>query len=136
MLPLWQAAELARALHALVMARRDMVAARTAWANRQAASGAMAFTAPIVACPDAQLRAIDAEIETVIAASQPLAQAARCLRGIAGIGARTAAALVALMAEPGTLGRRQAAAWPAWRRIPIRADRAMVTDEPAAAAPR
>jgi transposase len=95
------------------MARREMVAARTAWSNRQAAPGAaavMAFTAPLVACLDAQLYAIDAAIERLIAASQPLAQTVRCLCGIAGIGAKTAAALVALMPELGTLGRRQAAA--------------------------
>jgi len=113
-LPRWQPADAARQrLHALVMARRDMVAARTAWNNRQLAPGAtaaMAFTAPIVACLDAQLQAIDAAIEALIAASQPLAQTVRCLRGIAGIGAKTAAALVALMPELGRLGRRQAAA--------------------------
>lgn len=113
-LPCWQPAEAARErLHTLVMVRRDMVAARTAWSNRQLAPGATAamdFTTPIVACLDAQLRVIDAAIEAVIAAAQPLAQAVRCLRGIAGIGATTAAALVALMPELGTLDRRQAAA--------------------------
>lgn len=114
MLPRWHPSEPARErLQALVMARRDMVAAHTAWSNRQSAPGAgatMAFTASIIACFEAQLHAIDAAIEAVIAASQPLIQAVNCLCAIAGIGGKTAAALVALMPELGTLARRQAAA--------------------------
>ena len=89
-LPRWQPADAARErLHALVMTRRDMVAAHTAWRNRQIAPGAdrvSLFITPILDCLEAQLRAVEAEIEAVIAAAQPLAEAVRRLRGIAGIG--------------------------------------------------
>ena len=110
----WQPASAERdRLHALVMTRRDLVAARTAWGNRLAApSGAPAaeFLDPVIRCLDAQCAAIEAEIATLIENSEQLARRVSCLRGISGIGARTATALVALMPELGTLGRRQCAA--------------------------
>jgi len=100
-------------LHALVMTRRDLVAARTAWSNRLAAPGgeqAAKFLDAVIGCIETQLAVIDADIATLIEASEQLARRVRCLRGISGIGARTAAALVALMPELGSLDRRQCAA--------------------------
>jgi len=109
----WQPADGdADRLHSLVLTRRDLVASHTAFANRAGApaTAATAFVAPVVAAIEAQLAAIEAEIARVIAASAALAPRVATLRAIPGIGAKTAAALVALMPELGRLNRRQAAA--------------------------
>ena len=111
-LDLWQPADPAGAsLQALVLTRRDIVAARTAWGNRSKAPGAQAVTAildPIIAAFDAQLKAIDKAI-AALAAQPALAQRARILQAIPGIGATTAHSLLALMPELGSLSPKQAA---------------------------
>jgi transposase len=110
----WQPTDTQRdALHALVLTRRDLVATRIAWNNRLIAPGADAaesFLQPLISCLDDQIKAIDTAIETLIKDHQPLSQAVKTLRQIPGIGATTAAALIALMPELGSLDRRQAAA--------------------------
>ena len=98
-------------LQALVLTRRDIVAARTAWNNRRKAPGAHAVTTildPIIASFDAQLRAIDKTIAALVQ-STALAARARILQAIPGIGATTAHSLLALMPELGTLSPKQAA---------------------------
>lgn len=99
-------------LHALVMARRDIVADKTAWNNRQKAPGANAaadLTAPILKALNSQLQAIDKAIAQLVQSSH-LAARARILQAIPGIGATTAYSLIALMPELGSLDRKQAAA--------------------------
>ena len=113
-LPRWQPTEAQRAtLQALVLTRRDLVAQRTACSNRLAAPGAAPvrrYLSELKDCLEAQIRAIDADIDRLLRQSRTLANHAATLRGISGIGPATAAALLALMPELGTLGRRQAAA--------------------------
>ena len=113
-LPRWEARDPERLrLHAMVLTRRDLVRDRLAWANRRAAPGA----APVEACLDAlvaafeaQIAAIDAAIKALTARCEPIAKAVATLRAIPGIGQTTAAALIALMPELGSLPRRKAAA--------------------------
>lgn len=57
-----------------------------------------------------QIAAVDRLLEQLIAASAPLAHKAQKLTAITGVGARTAALLLAQMPELGTLNRREAAA--------------------------
>jgi transposase len=99
------------ALHALVMARRDIVADKTAWNNRQkapSAKAAYALIAPILTALDDQLAAINTAIASLVQSGH-LATRARVLQAIPGIGAVTAHSIVALMPELGTLDRKQAA---------------------------
>lgn len=100
-------------LHHLVMLRRDLVEARTAWANRSSAptgAAVQAHIAPVTACLDEQIKRIDADIKALIERHASLRTADKALRGIKGIGPTVAASLLALMPELGRLNRRQAAA--------------------------
>ena len=56
-----------------------------------------------------QLRAIDAEIQTRIAAEKPLARAFEIIKSIPGLGAVSSAAVLAECPEIGTLNRKQVA---------------------------
>ena len=109
----WQARDRERLrLQALVLARRDMVRDRLAYANRRAAPGAEpahAYLDAIVESFDGQIKAL-ADINALTAQCQPIAHAVKTLVAIKGVGAKTAAALIALMPELGSLPRRQAAA--------------------------
>jgi transposase len=113
-LPLWQARERERLrLQALVLARRDLVKDRLAYANRRAAPGAETahlYLDALVEGFSAQIKAIEADIEALTIRCQPIAKAVKTLVAIAGVGQKTAAALIALMPELGSLNRRQAAA--------------------------
>jgi transposase len=98
-------------LHALVMARRDLVGDKTAWNNRRKAPGAdaaSAFIDPILNALAEQIEAIDAAIERLVQSGQ-LAAKAQILQAIPGIGAVTAHSIIALMPELGSLDRKQAA---------------------------
>ena len=108
----WQPADKDRAaLAGLVLIRQDMVKARTAWSNRSRAPGATsAIIAPILATFDAQISAVEAAIEALLTACQPLREAVATVRTIKGMGPVTAPALIALMPELGTLDRRRVAA--------------------------
>lgn len=113
-LALWQPREDAREqLRCLVQARSELVRDRTACSNRIAAPGAHPV-APrlrrILSALEAEIAGIEAEIDQLIQGAKPLARAATTLRSIKGLGPTTAAALLALMPELGTLGRRQIAA--------------------------
>lgn len=113
-LPLWRPREEAREqLHTLVMTRRDLVAQRVAFRNRRQAPGA----APVARRLERVLRALDKEItgievdiDALIRSSASLMRSMQALQTIGGIGATTAATLLALMPELGALPRRQAAA--------------------------
>jgi transposase len=100
-------------LQALVSTRRDLVTSHVAWRNRLAAPGghhAEPHITAVVALLDQQIKAIDDEINTLVQSHQPFKKSAETLCDIAGIGAKTAATLIALMPELGSLKRRQAAA--------------------------
>jgi transposase len=113
-LPLWSAREPERErLQALVLARRDLIKDRLAYANRRAAPAAEPvhpYLEALVESFDAQIKAIEANIKTLCAACEPIAKAVQTLVTIQGVGQKTAAALIALMPELGSLPRRQAAA--------------------------
>lgn len=100
-------------LQALVLARQDMIADRTAWSNRSKAPGAIHaqphFKA-IIKALDKQISAAELAITTLIDGTRTLRQATRALADIKGIGTTTAATLIALMPELGKLDRRKAAA--------------------------
>lgn len=110
----WQAPDPARkTLQSLVLTRADFVEERTACTNRLKAPGAEPARARLQAlhdCLDDQIRGLDADIAEAIRAAKDLARAERTLRTIPGLGATTAAALLALMPELGRTGRRQIAA--------------------------
>ena len=100
-------------LQALVLTRRDLVADRLGCKNRLSAPGAAAiqpYLGKLLACLDRQIAAITRDIAALIRAHGTLGQAIKAIRGIVGIGATTAAALLALIPELGALTRRQAAA--------------------------
>jgi transposase len=82
-------------------------------ANRRAAPAAEpvhAYLEALVESFDAQIKAIEADIQALCAACEPIAKAVKALVAIPGVGQKTAAALIALMPEFGSLPRRQAAA--------------------------
>jgi transposase len=110
----WQSPDQSRVeLQALVLARRDLVAQRVASGNRLTAPGADAvrpFFNELLACLKAQIAAVDARIKAIIRNHRQLQNDVTVLRSIVGLGEITAAALMALMPELGSLTRRQAAA--------------------------
>ena len=109
----WQAPDPQRErLQALVLTRRDLIADRQAYRNRLAAPGADAVKRPLgklLASYDQQIAAIERDIAALIRAHDTLAAAEKTLRSIIGIGQTTAAALLALLPELGSLTRRQVA---------------------------
>jgi transposase len=113
-LPRWQAPDPDRVvLQALVLTRRDLVQQHLAFSNRRLAPGAqpvLPYLNDLLTCLAQQIKAIELRIEAILQASQPLKRAASILTGVPGIGPKTAAALIALMPELGSLNRRQAAA--------------------------
>jgi transposase len=109
----WQAPDPAReSLQALVLTRRDLVADRLAYRNRLAAPGAAAVKhqlGKLLTSFDQQIAAINRAITALIRAHKTLAAAEKTIRGVIGIGETTAAALLALVPELGTLNRREVA---------------------------
>jgi transposase len=100
-------------LQALVLTRIDLVRMRQAQVNRLAAPGAAAVAGVLRAVLReivAQLRAIEARIAALLRRHPVLARQAAVLNGIRGVGAVTAAALLALMPELGHVSGKQAAA--------------------------
>lgn len=110
----WQARERERLrLHELVMARRDLVKDRLAYANRRDAPTAQATRSvfeALIASFDQQLAAIEADIQALVEKCEPIARAVKTLTLIPGVGAKTAAALLALLPELGTTDRKKIAA--------------------------
>jgi transposase len=114
LLPRWRARDPDRVvLQALVLTRRDLVQQQLAFSNRRLAPGAQPvhpYIDDLLDCLARQIKAIEIRIEAILQASQSLKLATSILTSIPGIGPRTAAALIALMPELGSLNRRQAAA--------------------------
>src|SRR5271169_2029823 len=130
----WQARDRERLrLQGLVLARRDMVRDRLA---APGAEPAQAHLDALLASFDAQIKAIDADINVLTAQCQPIARAVKTLVAIKGMGAKTATALIALMPELGSLARRQAAALAGLAPTPDKAANSTPIAEPAAADPR
>jgi hypothetical protein len=76
-------------LQALVLARRDLVKDRLAYANRRAAPAAEPvhpYLEALVESFDAQINAIEADIKTLCAACEPIAKAVNVLVAIPGVG--------------------------------------------------
>lgn len=97
----------------LVSLRHDLVAQRVARRNRLQAPGTGEVADRlhrILAVLDAEIAGIEADMQALVAACEPLRKTVEVLGAITGIGAITAIRLAALMPELGTLGRRQAAA--------------------------
>ncbi len=99
-------------LVALVRHRQDLVASRVEARNRRSSPGCR----PVADFLDAQIdflsrqiQALDRAIAQHMDSAQPLAQAARRLRAIPGLGAVAVSSLIALMPELGRMNRRQAA---------------------------
>lgn len=113
-LPRWQQPDPIREeLQALVLTRIDLVRMRQAQMNRLAAPGAAAVAGVLRAVLReivAQLRAIEGRIAALLRRHPVLARQAGVLNGMRGVGAVTAAALLALMPELGQVSGKQAAA--------------------------
>lgn len=109
----WRPRDATRQLLAtLVATRSDIVRARTACTNRLKAPGAGLVAdelRTLAQAHDHAIAGLDARIAALLAATTALARAAATLRTIPGIGATTAAALLALLPELGTLDRRRIA---------------------------
>ena len=110
----WQARDPQRLhLQALVLLWRDLVKDRLAYANRRDAPNAdpaKPTLEAVVTCLEQQIKALEAQISALVEACEPIARSVRVLQTIPGIGPKTAAALVALMPELGSIDRRKAAA--------------------------
>jgi transposase len=110
----WQAPDPERQrLQILVLTRVDLIADRLAWKSRLGApggEGAMPYIEPIIDTFDARIEAIEADIKALIQAHQPLDRATKIITAISGIGFTTAAAILGLMPELGTIPRHSAAA--------------------------
>jgi transposase len=117
-LALWQEPNPnAQDLQSLILTRQDLVADRVAWNNRLKAPGTVKGTtaaAPrikaMLKAIKAQIAAIERDIAATIKASKHLTQTLDVLSTIKGVGITTAATIIALMPELGTMDRRQAAA--------------------------
>jgi transposase len=109
----WRAPDAQRdKLQALVLTRRDLADQRVECKNRLAAPGAEAvqpYLAALLDCLNRQIAAIEAGIKALIKAHDVLDHAVGTLQTQTGFGFVTAAGVVALMPELGTLSRRQAA---------------------------
>ena len=100
-------------LQTLVLARRELVRQRVACSNRLASPGAAPVgerLQRILDVLDQEIAGLEADIAQLIDHSMVLTRAITVVRTLRGFGPAVAAAVVALMPELGTLGRRQAAA--------------------------
>ena len=99
-------------LQGLVLLRRDLVRDRVAYRNRRAARAAAPLASildPLLETFDAQIRALEAQIEDLIETAPAIAAPVRKLTAIPGLGATTAVALIALLPELGQVSRKQIA---------------------------
>jgi transposase len=114
LLPLWRARDEERVrLQSLVLARNDLVRDRVAYENRRNAPGAEALRGTfdaVIATFESQIARLEAEIRALTESCEPIGKAVEALAGISGIGQTTAAALVALLPELGTVDNKQIAA--------------------------
>jgi len=112
-LPLWRARDEDRVrLQSFVLARRDLVADRLAYANRRDAPNAGPLRAhydSLLREFEARIQALDAEIKALIEGCEPIAKTVKALVAIPGIGLKTAAALVGLLPELGSASPKRIA---------------------------
>jgi len=112
-LPLWRARDVDRVhLQSFVLARRDLVADRLAYANRRDAPNAGPLRAhydSLLREFEARIQALDAEIKALIEGCEPIAKTVKALVAIPGIGLKTAAALVGLLPELGSASPKRIA---------------------------
>ncbi len=94
--------------HALAQYGKECHAQLPRWQAPDAAAAA-AYLQALQACLSAQIAAIEAGIEALIAAHEPLQAASAILCGVTGIGRTTAAAILGLMPELGSVSRAQCA---------------------------
>jgi transposase len=99
-------------LRALVERRRDLIQLRTAEKNRlpQAPKETRESVQAHIAWLDYAISELDRLVDTALRDVQELHQAAQRMRSIKGVGPVTAATILALLPELGTLDRRQIAA--------------------------
>jgi transposase len=111
-LPRWHAPDTARlTLQGLVLARQDLVVARSAFHNRsQAPTCVTTVHADLVKAFDAAILRLDADIAGLLSQGSTLAEEVKVLRTIKGFGKTNAPAIIALMPELGSLDRRKVAA--------------------------
>ena len=113
-LPLWAPPSNSRkTLQALVLRRDELVAIRTAERNRLQAPDNQPVRASLrsmIHSLQRQINALEKQINSVIASSARLRQSRETMMSVPGIGPITAAHLLALMPELGSLTRRQVAA--------------------------
>jgi hypothetical protein len=139
-LPLWSAREPERErLQALVLARRDLVKDRLAYANRRAAPAAEPvhpYLQALVESFEAQINAIEADIKTLCAACEPIAKAVNVLVAIPGVGQKPPPP--SSPSCPSSVRSPDARPPPsqALRPIPIKAARPTPIAEPAAEDPK
>jgi transposase len=111
-LPVWVPLDKEReALQNLVRRREDLISVRVAEQNRAQApktAGIIKKTcAAMIKALNAQIKKIDQEIENLIAASDTLRESVAVMTEMTGIGHITAANLLALLPELGTIKRKQ-----------------------------
>jgi transposase len=109
----WQARDIWRdELQSLVLTRKDLVDTRVAYTNRLKAPGSAAVSSyleALLAAIEQQIAAIEAATEALINDHAPLKQALKTLTSVSSIGFTTAASMLALLPELGTLDRWQIA---------------------------
>ncbi|MGH6793904.1 MAG: IS110 family transposase [Methylocella sp.] len=113
-LPLWKPVDQDRArLKILVERRADLVTMRVAERNRRQSpvmKEVMTSIDAVLEVMNAQIEALDRQIRALIGESELLQAHCRTLQSLKGVGFVTAATLLALLPELGTLSRRQIAA--------------------------
>ena len=112
-LPLWTPPHEARdTLHGLVLLRRDLVTDRVAWNNRRqapTAKHAVTNIDHVIKTLEDEIKAVEDKISNLINDNEDIKRDEKTLREIPGIGPTTAAGLIALMPELGTIDRREIA---------------------------
>ena len=91
--------------------------------DRRLAAPVETMLKALLACLAEQIAAIEDAIEQIRREVPAIAKAAQALRSIAGIGPATAAALIALMPELGSIPRRQAAESVVKKGLPVPAEK-------------
>lgn len=106
------ASEGQKRLSALTLRLRQVTAARVAQVNQRRElddAGALASIARVLACLDAEIRALEAEIATLIDADPLWARLAEAFRTVKGVAKRSVATLLAFLPEIGTLSNKAVA---------------------------
>jgi len=101
-----------KTLQALVLRRDELVAMRTAENNRLQApdnQSARSSIRLLLRHLQSQVKALEAKINALIESSKTLQQSRDTMQSVPGVGAITAASLLALMPELGSINRRQIA---------------------------